>query len=264
MKNTVLGLIAILIIAGAGWWFYQQGGEQAITTFEECAAAGHPVMESYPRQCLTPDGRTLVEEIATTPIADGTYVVDPVASTLTWQAGKTLVPGYVDSGTIEIASGQVVITGGAASAGEVVIDMTSLKPGKTSNTQGTLTRLEEHLKSDDFFAVATYPTATFTLTSVTAEAGANRYTLVGNLTIRGVTESIQIPATIAQQGDTLTVIGEAVVDRTRYGVKFGSDSLLTGLADNAIIDDEFILAFSLQADRVMPVEPDGGTGASAE
>jgi hypothetical protein len=34
-----------------------------ITTFEECAAAGNPVMESYPRQCRTEDGRLFSEEI---------------------------------------------------------------------------------------------------------------------------------------------------------------------------------------------------------
>ena len=36
--------------------------ETGITNFEECAAAGNPVMESYPRQC-TFDGQTFVEEI---------------------------------------------------------------------------------------------------------------------------------------------------------------------------------------------------------
>jgi len=34
-----------------------------ITTFEECAAAGNPVMESYPEQCRTPDGRLFVHEV---------------------------------------------------------------------------------------------------------------------------------------------------------------------------------------------------------
>lgn len=34
-----------------------------ISNFEECAAAGNPVMESYPRQCRTEDGRLFVEEI---------------------------------------------------------------------------------------------------------------------------------------------------------------------------------------------------------
>jgi hypothetical protein len=34
-----------------------------ITNFEECASAGYPVGESYPRQCWTPDGKHFVEEI---------------------------------------------------------------------------------------------------------------------------------------------------------------------------------------------------------
>jgi len=35
----------------------------SITTFEECAAAGNPVMESHPRQCRTVDGEHFVEKI---------------------------------------------------------------------------------------------------------------------------------------------------------------------------------------------------------
>lgn len=34
-----------------------------ISNFEECAAAGNPVMESYPRQCRTKDGRHFVEDV---------------------------------------------------------------------------------------------------------------------------------------------------------------------------------------------------------
>ena len=34
-----------------------------INNFDECAAAGNPVMESYPRQCRTEDGKHFVEEI---------------------------------------------------------------------------------------------------------------------------------------------------------------------------------------------------------
>lgn len=35
-----------------------------VASFEECAAAGYPVMESHPRQCRTPDGRTYAEELS--------------------------------------------------------------------------------------------------------------------------------------------------------------------------------------------------------
>jgi hypothetical protein len=37
-----------------------------ITDFEECVAAGNPVMESYPEQCRTPDGRLFVRVIGQT------------------------------------------------------------------------------------------------------------------------------------------------------------------------------------------------------
>ena len=37
--------------------------ESSIESFEDCVEAGNPVMESYPRQCKTSDGRNFVEEI---------------------------------------------------------------------------------------------------------------------------------------------------------------------------------------------------------
>lgn len=36
------------------------GTQNKIIDFEGCAAAGYPVLESYPRQCRTPDGRTFI------------------------------------------------------------------------------------------------------------------------------------------------------------------------------------------------------------
>lgn len=34
-----------------------------ITSFDDCAAAGYPVLESYPRQCKTPEGKSFTETI---------------------------------------------------------------------------------------------------------------------------------------------------------------------------------------------------------
>jgi hypothetical protein len=36
---------------------------EPVDSFEECALAGNPVMESYPRQCRTADGKNFVEEV---------------------------------------------------------------------------------------------------------------------------------------------------------------------------------------------------------
>ena len=37
--------------------------DSLIDNFEKCASAGNPIMESYPRQCRTSDGKNFVEEI---------------------------------------------------------------------------------------------------------------------------------------------------------------------------------------------------------
>lgn len=37
-----------------------------VLSFNDCAKAGLLIMESYPRQCRTPDGRTFVEELPST------------------------------------------------------------------------------------------------------------------------------------------------------------------------------------------------------
>lgn len=34
-----------------------------IQTFQDCAAAGYPIMESYPRQCSLPNGKFFVETV---------------------------------------------------------------------------------------------------------------------------------------------------------------------------------------------------------
>jgi len=58
MKRNVL-LFASILLTGAGCL----RTEVKITTFEECAKAGNPVMESYPRQCRA-GGETFVEIVA--------------------------------------------------------------------------------------------------------------------------------------------------------------------------------------------------------
>jgi hypothetical protein len=47
----------------AGTCFNGTACAKVIGSFAECAAAGYPVMESYPRQCRVPGGQTFVEPI---------------------------------------------------------------------------------------------------------------------------------------------------------------------------------------------------------
>lgn len=59
-----MDLIIIAALVGAVIWFVFPSGQKGeVLSFEDCEKAGYPVMESYPRQCKTPDGRTYAEEL---------------------------------------------------------------------------------------------------------------------------------------------------------------------------------------------------------
>ena len=74
---AVILLLAVLV-GGITLWQYSEmqkeevklseieiskNGEEPVATFKECAVKGYPVLESYPRQCKTPDGKTFTEKI---------------------------------------------------------------------------------------------------------------------------------------------------------------------------------------------------------
>jgi len=54
----------VLLMVGFGFWKYQQKSfVKQINSFEECAQAGYPILESYPEQCHTPDGKSFTRLI---------------------------------------------------------------------------------------------------------------------------------------------------------------------------------------------------------
>lgn len=59
---AILGVVAV-ILAGAYWRMSREDLRPIadINSFEECAAAGYPILETYPEQCKTPDGRTFTK-----------------------------------------------------------------------------------------------------------------------------------------------------------------------------------------------------------
>ena len=66
MKKLIfLGILIAVLVAVFIYWNYKGAEEPDITVsnFEECVAQGYPVMQSYPRQCRTPDGKTFTEDI---------------------------------------------------------------------------------------------------------------------------------------------------------------------------------------------------------
>ncbi len=65
---------------------------------------------------------------------------------------------------------------------------------RTDSINTNITKRDNHLKADDFFAVKKFPAMTFKSTGVKA-VSKNQYIIHGNLTIKGTTEHINVPFT---------------------------------------------------------------------
>ncbi|RJR13663.1 hypothetical protein C4585_01675 [Candidatus Parcubacteria bacterium] len=75
MKTVLIGVAVLLIATGILFTFNSIQTTDTtvvtVTSFEECVAAGNPVMESYPRQCRSADGQLFVEEVPPQTSDDG-------------------------------------------------------------------------------------------------------------------------------------------------------------------------------------------------
>ena len=71
--RIIIGVVAVFVITLI--FFTLPAQQNTPSNFEECVAAGGPVMESYPRQCRA-NGQTFVEEQKPTPCRDEERNVD--------------------------------------------------------------------------------------------------------------------------------------------------------------------------------------------
>ena len=156
-----------------------------------------------------------------------------------WRGVKPTGEHY---GTVQVTDGQVQVSDGRITGGKVTIDMNSIENHDLDGDMNA--RLVGHLKSEDFFYVEQYPTAVFELVSLkpveadAPEGGvAPNYEITGNLTMRGETKSITIPAAINVTENEVSVeTNEFAIDRTLWGVNFKSKKIFAELMDEFIND----------------------------
>ena len=123
--------------------------------------------------------------------ADGkAYSVDLENATLKWTANTVTKTHW---GYISMKGGDIVIDGKNIISGDFQVDMNSIVV-RDMDESPWRTKLENHLKSSDFFYVEKFPTSQLTLTKVSFNQGA--FKVVGDLTIRDITHSVEFPAII--------------------------------------------------------------------
>jgi polyisoprenoid-binding protein YceI len=167
--------------------------------------------------------------------------VDTSKSVIVWKGYK--VTG-AHEGTIRVKAGSLDMQDGMLKGGSFTIDMNSITC--TDMTGGGADKLVGHLKSDDFFGVEKYPTATFTITSVVSRGTPGAYKIVGNMKIKDTTKSIRFNANIKEEDGAQVATADITLDRSEYDIRFGSGSFFDSLGDKTIYDE-----FDLQVKLVL-------------
>ncbi|PKA82022.1 polyisoprenoid-binding protein YceI [Ulvibacter sp. MAR_2010_11] len=156
-------------------------------------------------------------------------------SKIVWKGHK--VTGS-HQGTIDIKSGYLSFNEGKLTDGEFFIDMSTIT--NTDLEGESKGNLEGHLKSDDFFGIEKHPTASLVFKNIKS-INKNTYKVTGDITIKEITESITFNLSVHANKANASL----KIDRTKFGVRFGSSSFFDGLKDKAIYD-EFDLIVDLE------------------
>jgi polyisoprenoid-binding protein YceI len=107
-------------------------------------------------------------------------------------------------------------------------------------------KLTAHLKSEDFFYTEKFPVATFKITQAVKKEG-TKYSITGDLTIRGITHPITFDAVVLLNNGVLTATSSEIsLDRVKWDIKAMSKSVFADLKDK-YVDDEMKVTIDLTA-----------------
>lgn len=167
---------------------------------------------------------------------------DPVKSKIHW-TGKKIV-GNSHNGELKLKSGVLELKNDQITKGSFVVDMNSMTNLDLEDKDYNA-KLIGHLKSDDFFSVEKYPTATFNVKKSTKFTN-GKATVTGDITIKGTTKLV---TAVVTKGSDNTYSTRLELDRSQFDVRYGSNSFFDNLGDKAI-DNIFVLDITIVANQL--------------
>jgi polyisoprenoid-binding protein YceI len=182
-------------------------------------------------------------------------------------------------GNISLTDGTVSVKDGKVTGGKFVFDLNKISISDLKDDEESHAKLVGHLQSDDFFDAANHPKVTFELVSVKAlnpektAAGYNSYQeameqpaegekimelpeyelegatheVTGNLTMRGKTLAITVPAKIDVTDNSVRAFTNFSIDRTKWGLMYGDESQAVDRAKDKFIYNTVGIGFDLEA-----------------
>ena len=145
--------------------------------------------------------------------------IDPATSKVEFVGSKKI--GGAHNGGFKAFHGTAELVPGKPELKSIAVDI------DTTSIFSDDPKLTGHLKNKDFFEVEKYPTASFVTTEIKpgGEKGAT-HTLVGNLSLHGVTKSITIPVVAKVEPGGLSLTSEFALDKDQFGMTFSAGGVI--------------------------------------
>ncbi len=210
-KNTIYGVVLVVGVVIVAILFLNKSKEPVETVVS---------------------GGTIVQ----TNIAPGTYTVVDGVDVVAWSAGKTFIKGYVDTGAVSLSDGSITVNDEGNLTGTFVANTTTIHAVSTGVGKGE-DMLTNHLQSADFLDVATHPTATFSIKTLSTNEDATELIAAGDLTVKGITKEVSFPVQIENEDGVVHITAQTSIDRTQWGIVYASGSVFDNLADKTIDDN---------------------------
>jgi len=175
-----------------------------------------------------------------TTISTGTWTLDPTHTEIGFTVRHLMskVRGKFETFEGTVTTGHDI----SDARVDVSVDLSSINTGSVDR--------DNHLRSSDFFEVDTNPTMTFTSSNV-IEKDAGELVVIGDLTIKGVTKSLQLTTEFLGEGadpwggTRIGVEATGQISRKEFGVDFNipleGDKVMIGDKISIVINAEAVL-----------------------
>lgn len=237
-KVLIAGVVVVAIVIGGGlWWFLRDDAPEEVSL----DAAVDQVTDT------TASGPTDTTSAASG--IDGTWAVDTETGEFDFETASGTFAGFrvqeelssVGSATAVGRTGDVsgsfTIEGTTVTEADFEVDLSTI----TTNESRRDSRVQDALETDQF------PTATFTLTEPldlgdgAADGEAVSVTATGDLTIHGVTESVEFPLEAQLVDGTVVLVGSIDQTLTGYDIEAPSSPVVLSISDEFTVELQFLL-----------------------
>ncbi|MDH5372292.1 MAG: YceI family protein [Acidimicrobiia bacterium] len=244
MNRRWLMVAGIAVVGVTALWFFflrsdnpdRVSLDDAVEAVTGATAAGDPA-GTLPDATDEPNGEVPVDAGL-----DGTWtVLSDENSFAGYRVGEELVGiGVTEAvGRTSAVTGTLELEGSTLTAVDIEVDMTSLRSDDTRR-DGAMSR--QALQTGAFPVAGFSLTQTIDLGSIPEEGQPINAVAIGDLTLHGVTQNLEIALEAQLVGDKIVVIGGAAIVYGDFEISLPSAPILVGVEEHGLI--EFQLTFA--------------------